>query len=425
MAQKKKGGLIDRLMLGKEKSEDYARGTLPSNRWELFWDIFKGRFGKLVIVNLLTVLFCIPLVLLLFFRYVALINYGGNYPFTQCFGVGYMAPASMVGYAENIVVQVNLITFMLLPIAVMIMAVGISGGAYVMRNMVWTEGIFVANDFWKGIKQNIKQMLLIGVIYSLIFYASVMSISIAEQNIAIGSGKKWLWIVSEVFSYLVLIVYSIMTMHMITMSITYNLKFRHLLKNSFLFTIALAPQNFFFLFLGAIPFLLLIFGSFFLIIGIILILLIGMSWLLLVWTDYSHWAYDRFINDKVEGAQKNRGMYEKIKKSDSGALKQYREQLALAKHNSLNNRPIKPITDDELQVAELPTNFSRSDLEKLRESKQAIYDDHARYVEEHKDDEEFKLTEEEQSFVDKEAADRARRVEKAKKELSKRNKQNK
>ena len=63
MAQNKKkgGGLINRLMLGKEKSEGYARSTLPSNRWELFWDILKGRLGKLVIINLLMVLFLIPL----------------------------------------------------------------------------------------------------------------------------------------------------------------------------------------------------------------------------------------------------------------------------------------------------------------------------------------------------------------------------
>ncbi len=420
MAEKKKGGLIDRLMLGKEKSEDYARGTLPSNRWELFWDIFKGRFGKLVIVNLLTLLFCIPLVLLLFFRYVALSNFGSFYPFSQGFGLGYMAPSSMVGYAENIVVQVNLVTFIFLPIVVMIMAVGISGGAYVMRNMVWTEGIFVANDFWKGIKENIKQMLVIGLVYSLVFYGSILSISIADQNLAVGAGLRWLWIVSEIFSYIILFFFSIMTMHMITMSVTYKLKYRHLLKNSFLFTIALAPQNLFFLLLGFIPFILLLLGGIFFIIGIILVLLLGMSMLLLIWTDYSHWAYDRFINDKVEGAQKNRGIYERVQKSDSGALKRYREQLALAKHNSLNNRPIKPITDDELKVAELPTNFSRADLEKLRESKQAIYDDHAKYVEEHKNDEEFKLSAEEQAFVDKDASDRAKRIEKAKKELSKR-----
>ena len=148
MAQAKKRGIIDRLMLGKEKSEGYARASLPSNRWELFWDIFKGRFGKLVIVNLLTLLFFIPLILVLFFRYVAIINYGTIYPFAQGFGVGYMSVPSLGGYAENIIFNVNLLVYLFLPIAVTIAAVGISGGAYVIRNMVWTEGIFVANDFW-------------------------------------------------------------------------------------------------------------------------------------------------------------------------------------------------------------------------------------------------------------------------------------
>ena len=65
----KKRGLIDRMMLGKEKSEGYARASLPSNRWELFWDILKGRFWKLVVINLLMLVFFIPLAALLFFRY--------------------------------------------------------------------------------------------------------------------------------------------------------------------------------------------------------------------------------------------------------------------------------------------------------------------------------------------------------------------
>ena len=60
MAQQKKG-LIARMLEGKERSEEYARSTLPTNRWQLFWDIFKGNFWKLVKVNLLTLLFFVPL----------------------------------------------------------------------------------------------------------------------------------------------------------------------------------------------------------------------------------------------------------------------------------------------------------------------------------------------------------------------------
>ncbi|MBR2449719.1 MAG: hypothetical protein IKB30_06365 [Clostridia bacterium] len=421
MAQKKKGGLIDRLMLGKEKSEGYARATLPSNRWELFWDIFKGRFGKLFIINLLVLLFFIPLIVLIFFRYVALTNMGATYPFSQPFGIGFQAPITMTGLNENIVYNVNMLIYLLLPIVAMIAAVGVSGGAYVIRNMVWTEGIFVANDFWRGIKQNIKQMLLIALIYSLVFYMSIVSASLSNYAAVLGSGPVWLFKVAEIVSYVILAFYTIMTFHMITMSVTYDLKFRYLFKNSFMFTIGLLPHNIVFVVLGAIPFLLLLLGNFFFTIGIILIIIFGFSLLLLVWTDFSQWAYDKFINDKVEGAQKNRGIYEKVKESDAGALKKYREQLALSTRSSLNSKPIKPITDDELKIAELPTSFSRGDLEKLKESKQAIYDDHARYVEEHKNDPEFMQTEEEKA-LEQEQEERQKRIEKAKKELSKRKK---
>ena len=204
------------------------------------------------------------------------------------------------------------------------------------------------------------------------------------------------------------------------MAVTYELKFRALLKNSFLFTLGLLPHNVFFLFLGFLPFLFAMLGGIIFAIGFILILVFGFSLLLLVWTDFCQWSYDKFINDKVQGAKKNRGIYEKVKESDSEALRKYRIQAAQAR-SKLNSRPIKPITDDELKVAELPTSFNRDDILRLNESKQAIYDDHARYVEEHKNDPEFAPTEEETEVV-KEQKARDERIAKAKKELMKRQK---
>ncbi len=416
----KKGGLIERLLIGKEKSEGYARASLPSNRWELFWDIFKGRFWKLVIVNLLVLLFFIPLFALLFFRSALVSGYGASLPFAQGFGVGYQAIDSFAGYSEQVVLNVNLRMYLFMPIALMIAAIGVSGGAYVIRNMVWTEGIFVANDFWRGIKQNIKGMLFIAIAYSVVFYFAALAVTIADYNMAIKNGPAWLLFISKIFSIITLVFYSVMTMHMITMNVTYDLKFRALLKNSFLFTIGLLPQNAFFLLLGALPFLFFTFGSVFVAISFILVLLIAFSLLLLIWTDFCQWAYDKFINDRVPGAKKNKGIYEKVKESDSEALKQYRSQVA-ASRSSLSKRPIKPITDDELKIAELPTSFSRDDILRLNESKQAIYDDYERYVEEHKSDPEFQQTEEEVK-AEQVAKAREDRIEKAKKELMKRNK---
>lgn len=420
MATKKGGGIINRILMGSEKSEGYARATMPSNRWELFWDIFKGRFWKLVIINILMLLFMLPLIAVFVLRYMAISGYGASMPFSQGFGVAYQAP-SLVGISESIVFSVDLMFYLFMPIALAIAAVGVSGGAYVIRNMVWTEGIFVANDFWRGIKQNIKQLLAVFLLYSLVFYLTVLSIALADQSLATNTGARWMFVISKIFSIIVLVFYSVMTLHMITMSVTYKLKLTALIKNSFLFTIGLLPTNVFFLFLCALPILLMFIGvGFITALAVILILFIALSFALLVWTDYCQWAYDKFINDKVEGAKKNRGIYEKVKESNSEALKQYRRQIAMTK-TSLNSRPIKPITDDELKLAELPTSFNRDDIVKLNESKQAIYDDHAKYVEEHKNDPEFLPTEEE---IEAKKADeeREKRIEKAKKELMKRNK---
>ena len=63
--------------------------------------------------------------------------------------------------------------------------------------------------------------------------------------------------------------------------------------------------------------------------------------------------------------------------------------------------------------------FNRNDLAKLNESKQAIYDDHAKYVAEHSNDEEFKMTEAEQK-AEEQRLEREKRIQKAKRELAKR-----
>ena len=183
-------------------------------------------------------------------------------------------------------------------------------------------------------------------------------------------------------------------------------------------TISLLPTNIFFLFLSLISFILVYIGSVFTMIGYILILTFGFSVGLLAWTDYSHWVFDKYINDKVPGAQKNRGIYEKVGKDDAESIKRYKEQMQQFGRSNLTLRPIKPITDEELTLVELPATFNRSDLQRLQESKEAIYKDSEEYVLAHKDEEQYQLTEEEKQME----ADREKRKEEARKLLEKKEK---
>lgn len=388
MAGQKKG-FIARMLEGKERDESYARSTLPSNRWGLFWDIFKGRFSKLVILNLLMLIFFIPIIAVFIFHSFYISAQGALMPFASGLGVGVGALPNLMGVQESINISTNIQFGLFMLIGAMIASVGISGGIYVIRNMVWTEGIFIANDFWRGIKINFWIVFRSTIFYAVALFLFSMSISWADYVLAVDGGSSFLLVTSQVLSYIAIAIVTMMYFWMLSMGGNYNLKFFQLLKNSFLMTFGLIFQNIFFIVLMAIPLILVLLGSFFMMIGIIILILFGVSYMLLVWFDYSQWAFDKFFESKREGGKVNRGIYAKQGKggAESKAVQEYNAALTGTK-SELASRPIKPITDS-LKVYELPDAFSREDLQKLRESKTAIIEDSERYEQEHKNDKKY------------------------------------
>ena len=154
MADREKKGLIARWLEGKERDEEYARSTLPTSRWALFWDILKGRFGKLFLVNLLMLLTILPMFAIVVMRTLFIYSQGMSGPFGSGLGVGYPIVPDVTGVAQASILRVDLLWFALLIPASLVAAVGLSGGMYIIRNLIWTEGVFVANDFVRGIKRN-------------------------------------------------------------------------------------------------------------------------------------------------------------------------------------------------------------------------------------------------------------------------------
>ncbi len=394
MGQPQKKGLITRLLEGKEKSEEYARSTLPTNRWQLFWDIFKGNFGKIVKVNLLMLIFFIPLIAVIILGYLMNESNGVIYPFASNLAVGYPAVPGQQGLSEMLTLQTNFMLYAGIALASLVAAVGLAGGMYVVRNMVWTEGIFVANDFWRGIKLNYKNALQATLFFTLALFLCGTLISFAEFSLvagAISKGQKVWMHVSMATSYVFIVCAALMTFWMIALGVNYKLKFITMLKNSFLMTVGTLPQTIFFCVMALLPFaLLLIPVQFILIVSIILLLLFGLSWAMLVWLDFAQWVFDKFINPKIKGAKVGRGIYSKdgsvpLTGDDSAAAVEYQRVILAHGKSRLVARPIKPI-DDSLQVYELPQSFSREDLKRLRESKQNIIEDTEAYAEEHKND---------------------------------------
>ncbi|MBQ8686087.1 MAG: hypothetical protein IJ514_07945 [Clostridia bacterium] len=393
MAQQKRG-FITRMLEGKERSEEYARSTLPTNRWQLFWDIFKGNFGKIVKVNLLMLIFFIPLIAVIVIYSMLVESNGIIYPFGANLGVGYPAVPGQAGLYELLTLQNNFLLYIGVALASVVAAVGLSGGMYVVRNMVWTEGIFVSNDFWRGIKLNYKNALQTALFFCIVLFLSGTLISFADFSIAAGGLSKWqrVWMyISVATSYVLIVLSAMLSLWMIALGVNYKLKFFQMLRNAFLMTIGTLPQTIFFGAIALLPFaLFLINSSFMLIITIFIVLLFGFSFTLLVWLDFAQWVFDKYINPKITGAKVGRGIYNKdgtsaLTGDDSAASIEYQRAILAHGKSRLVARPIKPI-DDSLQVYELPQSFSREDLKRLRESKQNIIDDSEAYAEEHKND---------------------------------------
>ncbi len=369
MATKKKG-FITRMIEGPERSDTYARSTMPGNRWELGWGIIRDNFGKMFGLNLLMLLFFLPVLFLVFYRYLQIQYYAVSMPFSANIGLGYPAVPTSAGFAEYIYMMADRSTFLMLPIAGIIASVGLSGGMYVMRNMVWAEGVFVGQDFWKGVKKNFLPVFLSTLLYTLVLLLSVISVSYGKMIIA-SDGSNWLITASIVMSYIIIVFASLVYLYTLTFGVTYKLKFLQLIKNSFIMAIGLLPSNLFFAAFALISVIIMMLGGFAMTIGVFIFLILGLSGAALIWTDYSQWAFDKFINDKVPGAVKNRGIYSKKPEEESDFS---------FERSTLGKRPIKPITDYDVEIAELPVNFSREDLRKLEESKEAMRKDSDEYV---------------------------------------------
>ena len=389
--QGKNGGLINRLIMGKEKSEGYARASLPSNRWELWWDLFKGNLSKLFLLNLLIAVFFVPLFVLIYVMGNATAVYGSMGEFSRNVGIGYPAIPDMTGISETIAVTVNRNYLLFLPLTMLVASVGLSGGAFVMRNIVWTEGIFLMSDFWHGVKENYLKTMVVTLIFSVIFYLTQLAVSYSDFLVAIGEANATLMNIAKAFTYILCAFFFIATLWAVVINVTYELSLGALIKNALVMSLGLILRNVIFVALSLIPFVLYYVGGMLSMISVLIILLIGFSWALLILTDYAQWAFDKFVNDKIAGAKKNRGIYQKVTKEQ--AEKAYKEEINKARARStLTNRPIKPITDEDLTLAELPEMYSREDLKRLQESREALYKDNEEYIKAHQNDERYDFT---------------------------------
>ena len=271
----------------KHITDQDVKQSLPTTRKEVFFDLLKYRKMSLFALSCYTFMFFIPLAIVLFyFNYLesmAIIAEKYEYLFSLIFySMLIMLPCMVIGF------------------------IGFAGAFYTAKRMVWQEGISLASDFFKGIKENWKHALINGVLFGLVLFGLVVGgsyllIYAPVTPVVRGIGLGALILVFMLFGMVIALNF--------TQDVYYENGYGVTLKNSFSFLGLLNWKILLvFLFSTGVVVTLGLFNLLTLAIGLILFAFTN-SVVIILYTLISHSAFDKYINKEHYPDMVNKGLY--------------------------------------------------------------------------------------------------------------------
>lgn len=392
-------------LVGNDMADDYVRTYVPQGRWSDTWAIFKANFVKLVIINVLTLVFFVPGIALMYFRSAYVSNLAALYPFSSNAGIAIYTP-STIGLGERLVLSVDLIYYAVLIAAGFIASVGIAGAAYSIKKIINSHGEFSVKSYFHGVRRCYLNTVVPVTVFLAFYYFSVIISDWSAQTIAYGASAGGP-ITAKVFIIIATVLIGIYAMWVLAVGVSYKVKFHYLLKNSLVLLAGSVLQTVLMLGVALIPVWILMLGmasAIFTLIGAVIFLFFGISFILLVWMAYTQWMFDCFITPAI--ATEKQAKLEKMTPKQREEVKreedmQAARELLAAGKSELVGKPIKPI-GDEISVQEIPSTFGRGDVAKAQADRDAMNKGIEEYYEEHKN--ETKYVEYNKMFAEREKA---------------------
>ena len=280
----------------KHITDEDVKRSLPTNRKEVFFDLLKYRKMNLFALSCYTFMFFIPLAVdLIYFNFLesmAIAAEKNEYLFSLLFySMLIMLPCMVIGF------------------------IGLAGGFYVAKRMVWQEGISLASDFFKGIKENWKHAVINGVIFGLTLFALIVGGSYLIMNVPVHPVVKGIGIGALV---LVFSLFSMVIALNFTQGVYYENSYGVTLKNSFSFLGLLNWRVLLIYLLSTASVVVLgLFNLLTLAIGLFLFAVLN-SVVIILYTLISHSAFDKYINKEHYPEMVNKGLY-KVNQDDKEA----------------------------------------------------------------------------------------------------------
>ena len=201
------GGLFNYSKEGPGVSRDAPK----KKRFFLFFELYFRKFWKLCLVNIIYVLFCIPMVAAVFALYLIASN---STDFTT---QPWFIPAAILSFV----------------LAAVTFGPATAGATYVLRNFAREEHAYIWYHFWKAFKSNFRQASVMGVIDILVSCIAAYVIMFYAMSMGAGNSFVILLILSVIF----LIIFTVMNYYVYLLMVTIELPFIHLIKNSFILSV--------------------------------------------------------------------------------------------------------------------------------------------------------------------------------------------
>ena len=293
------GKMMNNFYYGKSGKGDFNKEDLPTNRWQLFWEMLRVRFSALIRLNLMYVVAWLPTMIVLMIGAMSLLT-----------GMA-TEDGQVVDNVLELAQSILFSTLVLLIPCVTITGIVTPGVAYVTRNWSRDEHAFIWSDFKDAVKENWKQGIVLSLVTSLV---PIIVYTCWNFYGSLASTQSAVMIVPQVLVLMVGVIWYLALTYMHPLIVSYKLKLKDVLRNGVLLAIARLPMSVGIRLLHCVPMIIGVGLAFFVspmycVLGLFAYyLIIGFSLSRFVTASYTNAVFDRFINSKIEGAVVNRGL---------------------------------------------------------------------------------------------------------------------
>lgn len=362
---------------GKELADGYIRTSLPQSRWSDTWDVVKGSFLKLVLINLFVLITFIPFIAIVLVRNWYIGNMGVVYPFNQ--SVFYPFYPDTVGMAEKLYLNSDLVFYALFFAAGLIASLGISGAAYSVRKIINTHGEYKFKDFFHGIKVCYLKTVLPVTVFILFMFSTLICGDWMHLVSATGGNTAGA-ITAYVFIIIATVLAGIYCAWTFAVGTSYRAGFGTTLKNAFVMMAGSALLTVFMAAFTLIPVWLYLIGGFFAVLSYALFIIFGFSFMLVSWTAFTQRVFDAYVKPAVKTAKEEKAAKPAAQSGEDDGKRNVRELLA-AGRSELIARPVMPIP--ETAAVTLDKTFTRADLAEIKAQRERISAEVAEYEKAH------------------------------------------